>query len=284
MDGEMSWGKAGLHVLVACGALMAVGIVFAFLGAFHDPGAAGREVGKVTLWVVLATLAASWAFQTGKGALGLLLAGIVVALLGVEVFGFVRLARHPAGKAGGDQDMALEPLTPTEKVRPQTIVADHEARLCHVTLEFSIPQPTGFTPAEALEATLRAAASGASDGATNDKLGQWAFESPETHERVILLAAKGIGRTEEGFRGFATGLKSGIKQDAKITIEDDETKWTGGRGEYTLGGTANGKVHVDLRCLSREAPPLVVCVETVALTNGSLSRQRNGLRLLPCDS
>jgi hypothetical protein len=284
MDGEMSWGKAGLHVLVACGALTAVGIVFAFLGAFQNPGAAGEEVGKVVLWVVLATLAASWAFQTGKGALGILLAGIVVALLGVEAFGLVRLAHHPAGKAGGDQDLALEPLTPTEKVRPQTIVADHEARLCHVTLEFSIPQPTGFTPAEALEATLRNAASGASEGATKDKLGQWAFESPETHERVILMAAKGLGRTEAGFRDFTAGLKSGIGQGAKITIEDDDTKWTNGRGDFTLGGTANGKVHVDLRCLSRELPPLVVCVETVALTSASLSRQRNGLRLLPCDS
>jgi hypothetical protein len=284
MDGEMSWGKAGLHVLIACGALTAVGIVFAFLGAFQNPEAAGEQVGKVVLWVVLATLAASWAFQTGKGALGIVLAGIVVVLLAVEILGFVRLARDPAAKAGADQDLALEPLTPSEKVRPKTIVADHQARLCHVTLEFSIPQPTGFTPAEALEATLRAAASGASAGATNEKLGQWAFESPETHERVILLAAKGIGRTEAGFRGFATGLKSGIQQDAKITIEDDETQWTNGRGDYTLGGTANGKAHVDLRCLSRESPPLVVCVETVALTNGSLSRQRNGLRLLPCES
>src|SRR4051794_16531202 len=139
MDGEMSWGKAGLHVLVACGALTAVGIVFAFLGAFQNPGAAGEEVGKVVLWVVLATLAASWAFQTGKGALGILLAGIVVAPLGAEAFGLARPPPHPGGRAGGDQALALEPLTPTEKVRPQTIVADHEARLCHVTLEFSIP-------------------------------------------------------------------------------------------------------------------------------------------------
>ena len=284
MDGEMSWGKAGLHVLVACGALTAVAIVFAFLGAFQNPEAAGEELGKVVVWVVLATLAASWALQTGKGALGMLLAAVVVALIGVEVFGFVRLARHPGGKAGGDQDMALEPLTPTEKVRPQIIVADHEARLCHVTLDFSIPQPTGFTPAEALEATLHNAASAASEGATNDKLGQWAFESPETHERVLLLAAKGIGKTEAGFRGFTAGLKSGIQKEGKILVEDDAAQWTNGRGEYTLGGTAGGRVHVDLRCLSRETPPLVVCVETVALTNAALSRQRNGLRLLPCDS
>src|ERR1700712_5024546 len=119
MDGEMSWGKAGLHVLVACGALTAIGIAFAFLGAFQNPQAAGEQVGKVVLWVVLATLAASWAFQTGKGALGIVLAGIVVVLFAVEILGFVRLARHPTAKAGGDQDLALEPLTPTEKVRPQ---------------------------------------------------------------------------------------------------------------------------------------------------------------------
>ena len=117
MDGEMSWGKAGLHVLVVCGAMMAVGIAFAFLGAFQNPEAAGEQLGKVVLWVVLATLAASWALQTGKGALGILLGGIVVALIAFEAFGFVRLARHPAGKAGGEQDMALEPLTPTEKVQ-----------------------------------------------------------------------------------------------------------------------------------------------------------------------
>src|SRR3954463_12413694 len=107
MDGEMSWGKAGLHVLIACGALMAIGIVFAFLGAFRDPRAAGEQLGKEVFWVVLATLAASWAFQTGKGALGLVLAGIVVVLFAVEILGFVRLAHNPAAKAGAEQDLAL---------------------------------------------------------------------------------------------------------------------------------------------------------------------------------
>jgi hypothetical protein len=264
--------KALLHVMIVLFLLVALGRVFARIDAFPNPGHAGDAGVAELLWGFGLALVASFGLQTGRRLLlfgGL--AGLLV-LVGLQVHAFLTLAL--------DKKFTPEPLTAEEKRRPEMLIIDDRARLCHDALGFSLPHPSGFEPQTALEDELNAKFS-----KENPNLGQWAYVNSETGEAVLILVAKGVGKTEESFRGFAKGMRGSWDQNPEISINDEGFSWSEGQGEYNVS-TSIKEAQMDLRCLSRagaeEASSMVVCAETVAGDRSSLSGVRKGLRLSSC--
>jgi hypothetical protein len=264
--------KALLHVIIVLFLLVALGRVFARIDAFPNPERVGDAGVVELLWAFALALVASFGLQTGRRFLlfgGL--AGILV-LVGLQVHAFLTLAL--------DKKFTPEPLTAEEKRRPEMLIIDDKARLCHDALGFSLPHPSGFEPQTALEDELNAQFS-----KENPNIGQWAYADPETGEAVLILVAKGVGQTEESFRGFAKGMRSSWDQNPEIEIRDEDFSWSGGQGEYNVS-TSIKDARMALRCLSRtgadEAGSLVVCAETVAQEGDPLSGTRKGLRLTSC--
>jgi hypothetical protein len=265
--------KALLHVMVVLFLLVALGRVLAMVDSVPNPQRVG-DAGIAELAGAFAlALVASFGLQTGRRFLlfgGL--AGILV-LVGIQVHSFLTLAL--------DKKFTPEPLTAEEKRRPEMLIIDDKARLCHDSLGFSLPHPSGFEPQTALEDELNA-----KFAKENPNLGQWAYVSSETGEAVLILVAKGVGQTEESFRGFAKGIRSTWDQDSEIEVHDEDLSWSGGRGEYNVSTSVKDKAQMDMRCLSRtgadEASALVVCTETVAGDGDPLSGVRKGLRLTSC--
>src|SRR5581483_10192263 len=163
----------------------------------------------------------------------------------------------------------------------EMLIIDDKARLCHDALGFSLPHPSGFEPQTALEDELNARFS-----KENPNLGQWAYANSETGEGVLILVAKGVGQTEESFRGFAKGMRSTWDQNPEIDVRDEDFSWSEGQGEYNVSTSIKDKAQMDMRCLSRtgadEGSSLVVCAETVAGDGDPLSSLRKGLRLTSC--
>lgn len=287
---EFSVGKALLHVVAAVVLFIAVGVVFAVATQSRDAHALGEAAGKTLLWVVLAAFAASWAFQTGKGLLGILFAGVLLLVLCFQVADFIKINKTRGTGTGasaetaeaGEEELPFQELTAEEKRRPETIIANDRARLCQSALEFSLPQPTGFSPAPALESQL---ASGLREY-KDVNLGQWAFENGDTGQRIVIQAAKGIGTNESNFRAFTKGLRKGIEKTQGVRVESENVDWTGGRGEYEMSAQVNGN-GVVLHCVSRGGDggrALTVCVTTPSGGGDPLQSQRNGIRLSPCSA
>lgn len=265
--------KALLHVVIVLFLLVALGRGLAMIDSVPNPQRMG-DAGIIELACAFAlALVASFGLQTGRRFLlfgGL--AGILV-LMGLQVHSFLTLAL--------DKKFTPEPLTAEEKRRPETQIIDDKARLCHDALGFSLPHPGGFEPQTDLEDELNARFS-----KENPNLGQWAYANPETGEAVLILVAKGVGQTEESFRGFARGMRGTWDQDPDIDVRDENLSWSGGQGEYNVSTSIKDKGQMDMRCLSRTGPDaassLVVCAETVTGGGDPLGSLRKGLRLTSC--
>jgi hypothetical protein len=265
--------KALLHVMVVLFLLVALGRGLAMIDSVPNPQKAG-DAGMAELAGAFAlALVASFGLQTGRRFLlfgGL--AGILV-LVGLQVHAFLTVAL--------DKKFTPEPLTAEEKRRPEMQIIDDKARLCHDALGFSLPHPSGFEPQTALEDELNA-----KFAKEYPNLGQWAYANTETGEAVLILVAKGVGQTEESFRGFARGMRNTWDQNPEIDVQKEDLSWSGGQGEYSVSTSIKDKGQMDMRCLSRtgpdEASALVVCAETVTGDGDPLGSLRRGLRLTSC--
>jgi hypothetical protein len=271
-ESVFSPAKALLHIMIVVFLLVALGRVFARIDAFPNPEHAGDAGVVELLWAFGLSLLASFGLQTGRRFLffgGL--AGILV-LVGLQVHAFLTLAL--------DQKLTPEPLTAEEKRRPEMQIIDDRARLCHDALGFSLPHPSGFEPQTALEDELSSKFS-----KENPNLGQWAYASSESGEVVLILVAKGVGKTEKSFRAFSKGIRGSWEDNPEITVKDEDFSWFEGGGEYNVS-TSIKEARMDLRCLSRpgaeERDSLVVCAETVTGEGDSLGSVRKGLRLTSC--
>lgn len=279
-----SVGKALLHVVLAVVLFIAVGVLFAVVTQTRDAHALGEAAGKTLLWVVLAAFAASWAFQTEKGLLGLLFTGVILLIVCFQIADFVKINKTQgtgtAGAGAADENLPFEELTAEEKRRPETIITNDRARLCQPALGFSVPQPTGFSPAPALETQL---ASGLKEY-KDVNLGQWAFENSDTGLRIVIQAAKGIGKNESNFRAFTKGLRKGVEKTEGVRVDSENVDWTDGRGDYEMSAQVNGN-GIILHCVSRGGDDsLTVCVTTPTGGGDPLQSQRNGIRLSPCSA
>jgi hypothetical protein len=285
---EFSVGKALLHVVFAVALFIAVGVAFAVVTQATDARALGEAAGKTLLWVVLAAFAASWAFQTDKGLVGILLTGVLLLIFCFQLADFMKINKAKGTGAGTEatateeEELPFQELNAAERRRPETIIANDRARLCQPALEFSLPQPTGFVPSPELESQLASGLKQYKD----INLGQWAFENGDTGQRLIIQAAKGIGKTESNFRAFTKGLRKGVEKTKGVHVESENVDWTGGRGEYEMSAQVNGN-GITLHCVSRGGGgggALTVCVTTPTAGGDPLQSQRNGIRLTPCSA
>jgi hypothetical protein len=282
---EFSVGKALLHVVLAVVLFIAVGVLFAVVTQARDAHALGEAAGKTLLWVVLVAFAASWAFQTGKGLIGVVLSGVILLIVFFQIADFIKINKTQgtgteAGAAPADENLPFEELTAEEKRRPETIITNDRARLCQPALGFSVPQPTGFSPSPALETQL---ASGLKEY-KDVNLGQWAFENSDTGLRIVIQAAKGIGKNESNFRAFTKGLRKGVEKTRGVRVDSENVDWTDGRGDYEMSAQVNGN-GITLHCVSRGGDDaLTVCVTTPTGGGDPLQSQRNGIRLSPCSA
>ena len=279
---EFSVGKALLHVLLAVAIFFVLGVAFAVVTHSKDSYAIGEALGRSLLWVVVGAFAASWAFQTEKPMIGIILSGVLLLLFSFQIADFLRIHKGHGGAGGAEEgsEEEIEALTAAERRRPETIIANDRARLCQPALEFSVPQPTGFNPAPALEAQLAANLKNYKE----KNLGQWAFENSDTGQRLIIQVAKGVGKRESTFRAFTKGLRQGVEKTQGTEVESENVDWSGGRGEYEMKARVNGNA-IALRCISRGADnALTVCVMTPTGGGDPLASQRTGIRLTPCSA
>jgi hypothetical protein len=267
------WGKALLHVMIVVFLLVALGRIFAMLDEFPNPDRIGDAGLREILLAVAFAVVGSYGLQTRQW---FLLGGGIAAILvlvGLQVHAFLTFAL--------DKSFTPAPLTLAEKRRPETLIIDDKARICHDALGFSLPHPDGFEPQIDLEDRLNKKL--AKD---NPNLGQWAYANSETGEAVLLIVAKDVGQTEQSFRAFAKGIRSNWENDPEIDIRDEDFKWKEGQGEYDVMTLVKDKAEMGLRCLSRagegEASAVVVCAETVSGEGDSLSSVRKGLHLTSC--
>jgi hypothetical protein len=280
-----SVGKALLHVVLAVVLFIAVGVLFAVVTQTRDAHALGEAAGKTLLWVVLAAFAASWAFQTEKGLLGFLFAGVILLIVCFQIADFVKINKTrgsgPAAEGAAEAELSLAPMTAEERRRPETIITNDRARLCQPALGFSLPQPTGFNPSPELETKLDAAIKNLEE----KNLGQWAFANSDTGQVLVIQVAKGIGNNESTFRSFTKGLRKGVEKNRGTQVEGENVDWTVDHGEYEMTARVNGK-GVALRCVSRGGAdsPLTVCVMTPTADGDPLENLRNGIRLSPCSA
>jgi len=277
-----SVGKALLHVVLAVVLFTAVGIAFAVVTQARDAHALGEAAGKTLLWVVLAAFAASWAFQTGKGLIGIVLAGVILLIVCFQIADFVKINKtHGTGPAAeGEAELSIAPMTIEERRRPETIITNDRARLCQSALGFSLPQPTGFSPSPELESKLDAAIKNLKE----KNLGQWAFANGDTGQVLVIQVAKGIGNDESNFRSFTMGLRKGVEKTRGTRVQSENVDWTGDHGVYEMSAQVNGN-GVALRCVSRGSDsPLTVCVMTPTADGDPLENLRNGIRLSPCSA
>jgi len=284
---EFSVGKALLHVILAVALFILVGVAFAVVTQSQDSHALGEAAGRTLLWVVLAAFAASWAFQTEKGLVGILLCGVLLLVFCFQIADFMKINKASVAGTGAEaataeEDLPFEELNAEERRRPETIIANDRARLCQPALGFSVPQPTGFVPSPELETQLASGLKQYKDV----NLGQWAFENGDTGQRLVIQAAKGIGKTESNFRAFTKGLRKGVEKTRGVQVDSENVDWTGGRGEYEMSARVNGN-GITLHCVSRGGeggPSLTVCVTTPSGNGDSLASHRNGIRLSPCSA
>jgi hypothetical protein len=283
---EFSVGKALLHVVLAVVLFIGVGVAFAVVTQAKDAHALGEAAGRTLLWVVLAAFAASWAFQTEKGLVGILLSGVILLIFCFQIADFMKINKaNGTGTGAGagtaeEENLPFQELTAEERRRPETIIANDRARLCQPALEFSMPQPTGFVPSPELETQLASGLKQFKDV----NLGQWAFENGETGQRIVIQAAKGIGTNESNFRAFTRGLRKGVEKTRGVRVDSENVDWSGGRGDYEMSARVNGN-GITLHCVSRGGDDaLTVCVTTPTGDGDPLQSQRNGIRLTPCNA
>jgi hypothetical protein len=267
------WGKALLHVMIVVFLLVALGRIFSRIDEFPNPDRVGDAGVRELLLAVAFAVVGSYGLQTRQW---FLLAGGIIAILvlvGLQVHAFLTLAL--------DKSFTPAPLTLAEKRRPETLIIDDKARICHDALAFSLPHPSGFEPLIDLEDRLNKKMA-----KENPNLGQWAYANSETGEEFLILVAKDVGQTEQSFRAFAKGIRSTWENDPDIDIRDESFQWSEGKGEYDVKTVVKDKAEMGMRCLSRtgegEAAALVVCAETVGAEGDSLSSVRRGLHLTSC--
>ncbi len=256
------------HAALASLAVFLLGVLLGGAGVFTNPEKVGQVTGAMILWVFLAVLASSWAYQRGRR----LMAGVVAALAILLVPGIAALWTV-AALNGGEQ---IVPLSAAEQnsLKP----SPDGARLCSSQLGFSFPAPGPLTTAPAVQAQLNAAL-------LQQHMYSWAFENSATGERLIVYATKGIGAKEASFRGFTRGFSKSISQQSKFIPGDRRFSWSPSMGEYQLSlSSPDGAL--DFRCLATSSsghlPALIVCAQTVAASSQALAALRNGLKLNGC--
>lgn len=271
-------GRGLLHGILSAVVFVALDVAFFGTGAFSGSSAQGlgAEVGKMAGWAFGLALVASYAFQTRRRALGGLMLFLLTGLFVLQLFVLTRRVHTIRAL-----ENAASPLTVAERGRPEP--GGSSGRFCQPALAFSFPAPgNNMVPDLALEQRIR----------RHDPYATfWAWSDPITHNRLTIVAGKGVENKESSFRSFIAGFRESLSADAASQLGPEEIRWRDEGGELNLAGTVGGSNRLELRCLSRglegEAPPVVVCAQTMSSISpgaDTLRQVRTGLSLAPCGS
>jgi hypothetical protein len=271
-------GRGLLHGILGAVVFVALDVAFFGTGTFSGNSAQGlgTEVGKMAGWAFVLAFVASYAIQTRRRALGGLTLFLVAGLFVLQLFVLTRMV-HTVHAL----ENAASPLTVVERSRPAP--AGSSGRFCQPALAFSFPSPgNNMFPDRALEQKVR----------QNDPYATfWSWHDPVANTRLTIVAGKGVENKEASFRSFISGFKETLFAGPASQAGPEEVRWRDEGGELNLAGTVGDSNRLEIRCLSRglegEAPPVVVCAQTMApISAGAdvLRQVRTGLSLAPCGS
>ncbi|HEV2855081.1 MAG TPA: hypothetical protein VHC97_19970 [Thermoanaerobaculia bacterium] len=268
-------GRGLLHGILSAVVFVALDVAFFGTGTFSGNSAQGLggAMGKMAGWALVLAFVASYAFQTRRRALGGSVLFLLTALFVLQLFVLTRRV-HTIHAL----ENAASPLAVAERSRPAP--AGSSGRFCQPALAFSFPAPGGnMVPDMALEQTVKQ---------SDPYATLWIWRDPVSNARLAILAGKGVENKESSFRSFIAGFKGSLSANAASRLGPETVRWRDDGGELALSGTVGASTRLEMRCLSRglegEAPPVVVCAQTMSPGTDTLRQVRTGLSLAPCGS
>ncbi|MFN7940984.1 MAG: hypothetical protein U0X73_05270 [Thermoanaerobaculia bacterium] len=261
------WRAVAKHVLIVVGLFLLGGLVLALATNPADPGKLGEGFGRASIFVALFTAAAS-VFRQNERPAGAAVFGVLAGLAVVGPFAAFFWAMGHSG-------FAVDKLTAADR-KPFVHTG---ARLCHASLEFSIPDPgSDFAPDGELETQMNQLTE-------PQEIHAWILTESNSGERVMVEAFRAHDMDEKNFRSFCTGFKQGLLKTPGVAVASEQVDFGARGGEYRLAASAPGGAALDVYCWApagRTSGAALACVQTVALASENYAALRDDLRFGPC--